>query len=176
MKKFYLIILFILNTIFCYSQRSEVLGIPFGISIEEVEKVLDNRFSTLGKFKGSDVVEYRNGRVGPVFFSTLQFYFKPTFNGNIFYKSWFSENYKNDVNRLKKDRESIREQIANKYSYILPYTNDIGFKCYKFGFSKANIVGEVSVSVMKKDQGLFPYDVYYLELIYEPHDYKAIDF
>lgn len=176
MKKLVLAFLLVQNMVLCYSQQVEVVGVPFGISIEEVERILDNRFSTIGKYKGSDVVEYRNGRVGNFFFSTLQFYFKPTYNGNIFYKSWFCENYKNDTNKLKKDRDSIKEQVASKYSYILPYTNDIGFKCYKFGVSKTNLVGEISVSVMKKEQGLFPYDIYYLELSYEPQEFKAMDF
>ncbi len=56
------------------------------------------------------------------------------------------------------------------------YTNEIGFRCYKFGISKTNLIGEISVSVMRKDQGLFPYDIYYLELKYEPQDYKSMDF
>lgn len=48
------------------------------------------------------------------------------------------------------------------------YINPIGYKSYEFGFSKDYIVGELSVSVLRKDQSNFGMDYYYLELIYSP--------
>lgn len=87
----------------------------------------------------------------------------------------FSSCYKSNTTQLKKDREKLSRKLSSKYGYMRSYINSIGYKSYEFGFSEDYIVGELSVSVLRKEQSRFGMDYYYLELNYSPKHSDSSD-
>lgn len=162
-------LLMLLNFNSAYSQQASIYGIPFGTSFSKVEQLLDQKLFA-GKYINYDhsILEYQDVNMAGIIFGSLIISFNNTGSDNIMTKARFSSCYKSNTSQLKKDREELSQKLSQKYSYIHSYINSIGYKSYKFGFSKDYIVGELSVSVLEKDQANFGTDFYYLELIYSP--------
>ena len=110
-----------------------------------------------------------------IIFGSLIISFNNTGTDNIMTKARFSSCYKSNTTQLKKDREELSQKLSQKYSYMRSYINPIGYKSYEFGFSEDYIVGELSVSVLRKDQSSFGMDYYYLELNYNPKPSDSSD-
>ncbi len=157
------------NFISSYSQQASIYGIPFGTAFPKVERILDQKLFT-GKYINPDysVLEYHDVNLAGIIFGSLIISFNNTGSDDIMTGARFSSCYKSNTTQLKKDREELSRKLASKYSYMHSYINPIGYKSYEFGFSKDYIVGELSVSVLRKDQSNFGMDYYYLELIYSP--------
>lgn len=158
-----------------YSQKPSIYGIPFGSTFSKVESILDQKLF-IEKFVGPDnsILEYHDANMAGVTFGSLIISFSNGVN-NIMTKAEFSSCYKSNTLQLKKDREIIAKQLAEKYTYIQPFTNPIGYKSYKFGFSEKYIVGVLSVMVLRKSQSSFGVDYYYLDLTYSPKSTSSSD-
>ena len=153
-----------------FSQTASIYGIPFGSSFTYVEKVLDQKLFQ-GKYINYDqsVLEYHDVNLAGIIFGSLIIEFNTVEYDNIMSKVHFVSCYKSNTTQLKKDRDNLFKKLSQKYSYIQPYINPIGFKSYKFGFNKSAIVGTLSVSVLEKEQSSFGIDYYYLDLRYSPN-------
>lgn len=164
------------NFISSYSQQASIYGIPFGSTFSKVEKNLDQKLFT-GKYINHDysVLEYHDVNMAGIIFGSLIISFNNTGSDNVMVEARFSSCYKSNTIQLKKDREELSKKLSQKYSYIRSYVNPIGYKSYELGFSKDYIVGELSVSVLRKDQSNFGMDYYYLELIYSPKPSDSSD-
>lgn len=164
------------NFISLYSQQASIYGIPFGTTFSKVERILDQKMFT-GKYINHDhsVLEYHDVNMAGIIFGSLIIHFNNTGLDNIMTKAYFSSCYKSNTTQLKKDREELSQKLSQKYSYIRSYINPIGYKSYEFGFSRDYIVGELSVSVLEKEQSNFGMDYYYLELNYYPKPSDSSD-
>lgn len=168
--------LLLFNCISSYSQQASIYGIPFGTTFSKVEQILDQKLFT-GKYINYDrsILEYHDVNMAGIIFGSLIISFNNTGTDNIMTNARFSSCYKSNTTQLKKDREYLSQKLAQKYSYIRSYINPIGYKSYEFGFSKDYIVGELSVSVLRKNQSSFGMDYYYLELNYNPKLFDLSD-
>ena len=162
-------LLLLFNSFLSYSQQASIYGFPFGSTFSKVEKSLDQKLFT-GKYINYDhsILSYNDVNMAGIIFGTLIINFNYTGTDNIMTKARLSSCYKSNTTQLKKDRDKLSQKLSQKYSYMRSYINSIGFKSYKFGFSKDYIVGELSVAVLEKDQSIFGMDYYYLELSYIP--------
>ena len=169
-------LLLLFNSFLSYSQQASIYGIPFGSTFSKVEKSLDQKLFT-GKYINYDhsILSYNDVNMAGIIFGTLIINFNYTGTDNIMTKARLSSCYKSNTTQLKKDREYLSQKLAQKYSYIRSYINPIGYKSYEFGFSKDYIVGELSVSVLRKNQSSFGMDYYYLELNYNPKLFDLSD-
>ncbi len=169
-------LLIILSSTPLYSQRASIYGIPFGSSFSKVEETLDQKLFA-NKYITPDysTLEYQDVNLAGIVFGSLIISFNDTGVDNIMTKARFSNCYKSNTIQLKKDRDKLFKKLSQKYSYVRSYINSIGFKSYEFGFSKDYIVGELGVSVLRKNQSSFGMDYYYLELMYSPQSSDSSD-
>lgn len=158
-----------------------VLGIKFGSSYETVKAQLEKRF---GRYKVSEdegCLNMYGLRIGEIYFTFGTFNFQ--YDGD---KSYFnSANFslpadKNEVEDMKYMRDYLYSQLKEKYKdeYLEEFTNEEGFKCYKFGINpldSSKVLGIISLQRMKSNDGETRL---YLNLDYLPIYYidKSADF
>lgn len=169
-KKNILSVILFFFSLASFSQTASIYGIPFGSSFTYVEKVLDQKLLQ-GKYINYDqsILEYHDVNLAGIIFGSLIIEFNNVGYDNIMSKAQFVSCYKSNITQLKKDRDELFKKLSQKYSFVQPYINPIGFKSYKFGFNKSAIVGNLSVSILEKEQSSFGIDYYYLDLRYSPN-------
>lgn len=175
-SKVFISLLMLFSFTSSYSQQASIYGIPFGTSFTKVERILDQKLFT-GKYTNYDhsILEYHDVNMAGIIFGSLIISFNDTGTDNIMTKACFTSCYKSNTSQLKIDREKLSRKLSSKYGYMRSYINSIGYKSYEFGFSKDYIVGELCVSVLRKEQSRFGMDYYYLELNYSPKHSDSSD-
>lgn len=135
MKKFVLIVLLFFSAM---ANAQSVMGIKFGSSIEEVKQQLQQRLGEYSVSKNNGKLSINDFKMGDFHFDFGDFYFQ--YNGD---NSYFNEaifqcySNENDVEGMKAQRDYLYSLIKEKYEdmYLEEFTNEQGFKCYKFGIN-----------------------------------------
>lgn len=176
MKKF---VLFALLFFSARANAQSVMGIKFGSSIETVKQQLEQRLGKYSVSKNNGTLSINDFTMGDFHFDFGDFYFQ-YYGDNSYFNEVFFQCYsnKNDVEKMKSNRDYLYSIIKNKYTYLEEYVNDQGFKCYKFGINpldESRVLGLITLERAESKGG----DIrLYLTLHYLPIYYidKSSDF
>lgn len=158
-----------------------VLGIPFKSSYEKTLSTLQKRFGKFKVIEDKGTLQIYEFLMGDFKFQTGDFKFQ--YNGDSSYlnAATFSNWY--DLNQLdtaKKDRDFLYSLLKDKYEdeYLEEFTNDQGFKSYKFGLNPVDSSKVLGIITLEKSKGNDGKERYYIFLEYLPIHFldKASDF
>lgn len=168
----------IVGWIYCSAQS--VLGIPFGSSYDETFSRLVNRYGYSTVHNDSGTIELDNFLMGGFEFhiGTLSFQFDQnrSYLNAASFQRWYELS---DVARAKSDRDFLYSLLKDKYDGdAKEFTNEDGFKCYKFGTDPKDPSKWFGVIYLCKGKGKDSKERYYLFLDYGPIYYldKGSDF
>ena len=158
-----------------------VLGIKFGSSYDDVLGYLSQRFGKYNVHKNETGLTVYNCKLGDVSFHLGEFGFQYDNNNSYFNSATFQIHYElSESNAAKDTRDYIFSLLKEKYEdeYIEEYTNDEGYKCYKFGvnpFDEDMALGLITLERAKGKDGKSRLYVLleYLPIYYLP---KSSDF
>ena len=179
MKKVLFITLFL--AVAAVLRAQSVLGIDFGSSYETVKAALEERY---GKYEVSEVdgqLKIYGLTVGDFHFDIGTFTFQRNGSQSYFSSAEFQKHYSvTSTSGAKAERDYLYNTIKDKYAdeYLEAFTNDQGFKCYKFGIDpkdESKVLGNIQVFKGRSKGGQ---TYLYLIMEYGPIYYidKASDF
>ena len=164
MKKIILIFIFVLMATLSFARLNElsVCGIKMGTEKEEAKRILRDRFGYLSVEEDAGNISVYDGSVGGISHKFMTFIFTWIDGRSMFNGAIFSTPY--EINQQKdaiEHRELLKSVYEKKYD-IDSYTNEDGFKTYRFG-KEMELYGVITTKKAKgKDGKLRIYtDVYY---------------
>lgn len=179
MKRLFVLVTVVFSLIACQAQS--VLGIKFGSSYSDVKEQLENRFGLYKTYDDGGSLCMYNIYMGDIEFNSAKFYFQYSGNKSWFNAAEFQKHYPaSEVSAAKNTRDYLFTLIKDKYEdeYLEEFTNEQGFKCYKFGsnpYDESNVLGIIQ---LKRGKGKDGISRLYLFLNYLPISYvsKSSDF
>lgn len=178
MKKLVFICLLLVSVM---ANAQSVMGIRFGSSIETVKQQLEQRLGEYSVIEDNGTLRISDFTMGDFYFHFGIFRFQ--YDGS---KSFMSEadfaifSEINDVEYMESNRDYLYSLIKEKYKgdYLEEFTNEQGFKCYKFGtnpLDNSKVLGKISLFQAESRKGT---EQLYLRLHYGPIYYidKSSDF
>ena len=158
----------------------KVCGIEFGSSYDYVKKKLEDRYGNdeVDEYKGSLFVN--GGKVGNFYFNILMFNFQTDNKNTYFYYSRFLKYFSiDDLDSACSVKDMLGNDVRSKYQDMFEeYTNDSGFKCYRFGVNPLNENNALGLVTLYKEKDRDGNNRICLELSYGPIYYidKSYDF
>lgn len=157
MKK--LLLTLALALCFIMGQAQSVLGIKFGSSYDEVKEQLENRFGYYSTHPSGGNIVMSNISMGGVEFNLAEFGFQYKGNYSWFNSATFQKYFAvSETKDAKEVRDYLYSLIREKYEdeYLETFTNEEGFKCYKFGlnpYDDSKVLGIISLTKSKGKDG-----------------------
>lgn len=163
------------------SHAQSVLGIPFKSSYEKTKSSLEKRFGKYHVSEDNGKLAVYGLMLGDFPFKTGDFMFQYQGDFTYFNAATFSNWYElNQLDIAKSDRDFLYSLLKDKYAdeFLEEYTNEQGFKCYKFGLNPVDDSKVLGLITLHRGAGKDGEERYYLMLDYLPIHYldKASDF
>ena len=150
-----------------------VLGIEFGCDKATVISVLRERFGYSNVSDNNGIIEVENPSLGGFKFKYATFEFQYDKGKTYLSSADFQTNYTlGQESTAKSERDYLLSLMKPKYeNSIESYTNEDGFKCYRFGANPKDISRSLGLIRLQKGQGLDGVKRLYLHLSYGPINY-----
>lgn len=178
-KKILLNLLFAIIPLFSYGQS--VMGIPFGSSYEETRATLEKRFGKYSVHEDNGDLRIIDFSMGDFKFNFGTFMFQFAGDKTYLNAASFSTLYdKSSADIAKNNRDYLYSLLKDKYAdeYLEEFTNEQGFKCYKFGLNPKDPDKVLGLITLERGKGKEGKERLYLNLDYLPIHYldKSSDF